>query len=57
MQDDARARSLSERNQSLDALRGLAASLVLVAHASQAYAPVARQHGHDTWLGLPSTPK
>ncbi len=51
MQDDVRAVSLSERNQSLDALRGLAASLVLVAHASQAYAPVARQHGHDTWLG------
>ena len=42
--------ALTERNHSLDALRGLAAGLVLVTHASESFAPIARTHGHATWL-------
>ncbi len=39
-----------ERNRSLDALRGLAASLVLIVHASETYAPIAQKFGHSVWF-------
>ncbi len=42
--------ALTARNNSLDALRGLAAALVLVTHASEIYTPMARAHGQATWL-------
>ncbi len=49
MTDDPR-KELHERNESLDALRGLAASLVLIVHASETYSRIATNFGHSAWL-------
>lgn len=50
MPNDTQIAHSHSRNQSLDALRGLAATLVLVTHASETYAPVAQRYGYSTWL-------
>ncbi len=50
MPGNAPSAHLHARNQSLDALRGLAATLVVITHAAENYAPVAQKQGSSTWL-------